>query len=782
MIIGNGISLIASNSTLSVDDSCGCSTTIASLAGPISLFGALGATLNNVSVPFSAGAISVTDGIGSAGIMATNSSFTSLGATTIASTDSITFGGSSAGINAAAVALLAPVVNITGISGSPVSLVANVPGQALSVTGTNGITANFLSLASLGPINLTAANGNVVMHGDTSVQNVGALTVYARVIDIASTSGDTLSINNPITTAPGALTLLATTSLAVGTFPPGSSVGTLNVGNTFIQAPGNIILGSMDLISTGAVTVNVTGVGSIIAQVSQITAATGLTLVTQNSAIGGAITMSGNFSTATGALNVLARTSVLIIPGLSPSMLTAGSTTGVLGTTIAMNQIVSTGTITIVSASSGGVQIDSAQITAVGDLNLRSFNGPINFQSGNVLTANAGNLVALSSGNLLGNTNNTFISRGLNGTFQGGVVELGAGVAQFGPQFGSALGRAPGTVALGTAAVPGTLIYNPTLNANTHGAIVANIANGGGVLVPNSSFTVNPGGALVLDAIGPAGGLVLSSNTQIIVGGFRPIARSVSVAAATDLYIDNVEGEANLALAHIFVPGQQGAQLIETKAAAQSDDVEQVRAGEPPALPVFDVVAAKKSGNNRAANLRMRRGEMLIHPLTDTVIATAFGQVQVRKGAVASVVVDATGLRVAACSGPGDITVKAGERTIQLMPGEEVVVSDHALSNDERLKADGVGRRGFKSHEIGTGLTATISDFSIVSLMSSAAHLNSLVHPAAPVERRISKKLLKTAAVIQQVTRSRGAYQSRQAAHKAPGMNANMFKPVAFGN
>jgi hypothetical protein len=152
---------------------------------------------------------------------------------------------------------------------------------------------------------------------------------------------------------------------------------------------------------------------------------------------------------------------------------------------------------------------------------------------------------------------------------------------------------------------------------------------------------------------------------------------------------------------------------------------------------------------------------MFINPLRATVVRTSLGDVHIRKGALVSIALEDDALRVSACSGPGDVAIKIGERTIVLAPGEEAMLSTHVPSDEEHLRADGVGRRSSHSLAIDRNLHLTTSEFSIITMLANVEHLKTLSQPTSPVEKRLGDRLLKTAAALQQLTSARGSYTAR---------------------
>ena len=121
---------------------------------------------------------------------------------------------------------------------------------------------------------------------------------------------------------------------------------------------------------------------------------------------------------------------------------------------------------------------------------------------------------------------------------------------------------------------------------------------------------------------------------------------------------------------------------------------------------------------------------------------------------------DEKGLRVAVCSGPGDIVALAGKTPIVLAPGQELLLSKHSLSETAAASSDGVGRRAYHSFKLENGLYANVCDISLAGIISKLDSQHSIVNSKNESNRRIVQRLLKTAVVVQQVTNSKGAYRA----------------------
>jgi hypothetical protein len=169
--------------------------------------------------------------------------------------------------------------------------------------------------------------------------------------------------------------------------------------------------------------------------------------------------------------------------------------------------------------------------------------------------------------------------------------------------------------------------------------------------------------------------------------------------------------------------------------------------------------------------IRLNVGAIFLKASDATTIQTAIGIVNAQRGAVVLTEQSKEGLRVKAMSGLGHVTVIVEGKTIQLPPGQELLVSDHQPSDAEIMPADGVGRRSLAKTKLNNNLHAVQSDFSLISLMRSAKYLEELRKHNSSEFDELTKQLLKTAASVELTTRERGRYyvQPKQTA-STPGV------------
>ncbi len=156
--------------------------------------------------------------------------------------------------------------------------------------------------------------------------------------------------------------------------------------------------------------------------------------------------------------------------------------------------------------------------------------------------------------------------------------------------------------------------------------------------------------------------------------------------------------------------------------------------------------------------ISLTQGKIFVNAPENTIVETALGQVHGLKGACFAVEAQPGILRIQSLTGPGLVSAVVGNRKIALAPGCEVVANSSKTS--DVLPSDGVGRRGLREFAVNGKLDLVFTDFSIISLIKSAPHLQALRQPTCSYDRALQRKLLKCAAVVHQVTAHKGPYSA----------------------
>ena len=470
-------------------------------------------------------------------------------------------------------------------------------------------------------------------------------------------------------------------------------------------------------------------------------------------AIGG--TLSGNVSN----LSISTKVSSLINGGMTLELL-AGANFAVAGSiALASSGAVdfdSKGSVRLAAGTTmsltgaNGISVSSSNhlSTTAGNLTLTAGGGNIGFGSSNSLQSFAGSLlISAAAGSVTqvnGATGNSFSATGTSSSTPGGIaVGAGTSASKLQSDLTAASGSRSGTVSPSPSALGNPTINNTQASPGSSGAVVANITNGS-VNLSSSTLNLNHG-TMVFDSNGSSETVQLPGAT-FSVSDFKPIAYRYEVAPLEVDRGDAAGDPDTYQLAHVFVAGRKGAQILLARDTAKRPGGRH-GAGVP--------------GNSSSAHgvtITMHGGEMLIHFLTPATVHCRLVDIQARKGALVSLAQTDEGLRVAALTGPDDLRISAAGQHVSLSPGREAVVSDHPLEACDVERADGVGRRGMRAQTLPGSLYLATSEVSLVSMLTNLEHFQALRDPESSVEKQLARRLIKTAAVLNQVTASRGRY------------------------
>lgn len=418
---------------------------------------------------------------------------------------------------------------------------------------------------------------------------------------------------------------------------------------------------------------------------------------------------------------------------------------------LAPTDITAIGSIALTATGAAGITVGSngSMVVAGGNLTTTSTTGGLTMANSGLYQSNGGRIVMLAKGAIVGGTGNTFYARGTNVKSSiGGGIEIGSGLIS------SSNLSAAFALPKGTAPVPAVLGTNVVINnsGGTKGTVRA-ITSGGGFLNLSSSgsntatLNLTGGGAVVFDAVN-TGALVQFDGGTFKTESLKPIAYYQPAAVAT--------GDADGAAAH---DRQSGGQAIAHVYTEDADDVMVLTANANSAA-----VSAKQQGAMPVVTLK--RGAVVMRMLQKATIASRHAQVQVRKGALVSMDLSGGVLRVVALSGPGDVTIVAAGRKLDLPPGREAVIAAGALEPDELKPEDGIGRRDVTSHELADGLALAVSEVSLTSLITSAPHFHAIKKPASAMTRNLQEQMLKTAAALHHLGLARGSFSGRSKPHR----------------
>jgi hypothetical protein len=173
----------------------------------------------------------------------------------------------------------------------------------------------------------------------------------------------------------------------------------------------------------------------------------------------------------------------------------------------------------------------------------------------------------------------------------------------------------------------------------------------------------------------------------------------------------------------------------------------------PPAVPLAE------------SNSGLRAGATLFAPEKEAItVETPEGVLHIAAGsqALVEVIENATVVRTLHNHKRGDVRMVVGATTLIVDLGRQVVISSgsskalHAFNSNSAVAV-----RNTMVRKVGNGITAAVSEFSMVSALSSHEVLKALYQSADKADRKHLEQILKNAVVLSFTTAGKGRYQRR---------------------
>lgn len=159
-----------------------------------------------------------------------------------------------------------------------------------------------------------------------------------------------------------------------------------------------------------------------------------------------------------------------------------------------------------------------------------------------------------------------------------------------------------------------------------------------------------------------------------------------------------------------------------------------------------------------AGDVSLFSGTMFVKAPPRTLIKTDLNEIHVDRPAVLAVQCKPGSVRVDPCDGQRAVWTLTDRHRIELSPGTELLLTEHTPSSDDAYAPDGIGRRKVTATKLPNGLTVVLSDFSIISMLSTQPHLRMLKKPITPTDSQLVDNVLSTAAILNLTTSSRGGF------------------------
>ena len=155
-------------------------------------------------------------------------------------------------------------------------------------------------------------------------------------------------------------------------------------------------------------------------------------------------------------------------------------------------------------------------------------------------------------------------------------------------------------------------------------------------------------------------------------------------------------------------------------------------------------------------NIKLLFGSLFIAAKNNSTISSTFATVELKRNGVSMIEVDDKICRVKSFSGPGDLKVTSGSASYDLAPGHELLICKAAPGETEIIPADAIARRNRTQSKLVDGHHHLLNDFSICSMIRYPGYRKMIAE--ADASGKLADKILKTAVVVEMVTRTRGQY------------------------
>jgi hypothetical protein len=639
-----------------------------------------------------------------------------------------------------------PVVstNFSATTGGLVNVIDTQTSTAVTVGTSQAGTSFVLSFAGPGPLNLpslTAVNGPVFVaeSGNVTIGTMSAgtnATVFTQSFSGAPVGN--ITVNGPVTagtagagfvnfvvgtnlTPPGPASLLLTSVGSSITATNGSI--TLENSNT---SNGSIVIGNNSTISTLGATggaVNIV-IGAVPTNPIQGTTPTHTSIAHPGS--GTAYFGANSISVPTGPANLkLDGANIVFNTGTLP----AGNI--ILGSNVSITADPTAAPLAALIAPSSGLfeaaapnAMSSPLLQSQPQLSVRSISSADQRPAGEsaaIRSGLAGGLTALNAivsnlsgtlsakAGLIGAVNGANIQSLLEGSASNNNAALAVPISSLNAIDSVGSGSLTGST---SAAISGNLINSATA---TNSSYLADSLYAANALMPTSMATHSP----ALDG-------TWMSDTELVTGRIPAV-----LAADEECGINS--------------PVSTIVEMQEEDAAPQV--VQTTRSGKPLVGSVSRTVSGAKV-------VTLKNGSVVFAPSRDTVVNTPFGTVKIAAKSLVLVMAFQHGLGVFDMHDVHSraVVVSAGDKELTLSPGMQAVITHDSVRSFEQINpAQLFGYSGLRDRNLGYGLKAFISEFSVTQAISAVTPLKQLVNSEHPQAQKHAKHLLKTAAILNQM-------------------------------
>jgi len=158
--------------------------------------------------------------------------------------------------------------------------------------------------------------------------------------------------------------------------------------------------------------------------------------------------------------------------------------------------------------------------------------------------------------------------------------------------------------------------------------------------------------------------------------------------------------------------------------------------------------------------LELRNGELIIAAIKRILVNAGSYNIIVEPGTIAML---AKHGQIIAIRNLYDIKFKglhfeSSGQSISVYVGQEAILGPDSSSIDTAIQTELIARRLIHGCELSTAETMVTSEFSILSLMQNSDIFSHIAHSSSGNDKALKSKLLKMAAIIQQLQTGHGAY------------------------
>jgi hypothetical protein len=314
---------------------------------------------------------------------------------------------------------------------------------------------------------------------------------------------------------------------------------------------------------------------------------------------------------------------------------------------------------------------------------------------------------------------------------------------------------AGGTAAATTAALASPMVL-PTSGAN----LTQLVAPATGVVVAASGGVPSPGSTAALsNAALLAGGQATTSSTDL--ANQTQTYGSKSALAGEDYWISDTELATGAIPAAVMaddfaiaphVPIKVDMQVSTEEQSGVQDSHMVIPRSQGDGTTLLGGVRREVGGGK---TVTLRRGSVLFAPTRDTVVNTPYGDVQISANAVVLVMAFGKGLAVYDIDDrrQNAVTVTAASKQFALTPGTHMLITSDSSRGFEYVNpAQLIAYRGIHEQTVANGLKVYSGQFSMPHALHTVLPLKSVITSQDPGARKVADHMLKTAAILMQLS------------------------------